>query len=229
MIFADSSLSIWTTSVSDGVRQAVNTVIAGVPAAIAAIVVLVIGVIVGYILKEIVVRVLRAIKLGQLAQRTRLTTVFAGKYDWAELIGDLVKWFFIIVFLLQALAIAHLEQISDIVNRLLRYLPNVFVAAVVVFVGIVIADLTARVVRDALRVAGASTAKMASNVSRWAILTLVSFTALAQLGVNTLFFAQLFTGIVAALAIAAGLAFGLGGKDAAKDWIDHVSKGLKRD
>lgn len=225
----NGSLQTWTDSVSSGVGDALRKVILAVPDILAAVVVLLIGLIVAAVLKAVVVRVLRAVKVQPLANRVGLNRVLPEKFDFVELLGDLVKWFFIIVFLLQALTIAHLQQVNDVVQRLLNYVPNVLVAAAVVFVGYVIADLTSRVVHDAARFAGGSTGRLLGEVAKYSILGVAFFTALAQLGVNTLFLDRLFTAIVVMLALAGGLAFGLGGRDAAKDAVDSMRGAFKRE
>jgi small-conductance mechanosensitive channel len=149
--------------------------------------------------------------------------------DLVNLLGDLVKWFFIIVFLLQALSIAHLQRVTDLVQHVLGYVPNVLAAAALLFVGFVVADLTGRLVLNTARAIGANTARLLSDGSRYTIMAVVSFTALAQLGVNTVFLERLFTAIVAMLALAGGLAFGLGGRDTAKDVLDRVRGSFERD
>lgn len=220
----DNNLSDWTNSVQTGVSDAVQQVISYLPKFFGALVVLLVGVVVAYVLKALVVRLLKAIKVQPYANKVRLNEVFPGKYDVAELVGDLVKWFFIIVFLLQALSIAELLAVTDLVNDLLGYIPSVLAAVVLVLVGSVVADLVNRVVVNAARMVGAVTAAMLGQVARYAIWVVVVFTALAQLGVNTLFLDRLFTAIVVMLALAGGLAFGLGGQSTAKDWLESARK-----
>jgi hypothetical protein len=224
-----SNISNWTDSVRTGVGDAVHNVVVAVPDVLAALVVMLVGVVVAVVLKNLVVRVLRMVNVKNITQSVGLEKVFPGKYDFVELLGDLVKWFFMVVFLLQALKIAHLDQVSDIVSKLLAYVPNVLVAAAVVFVGAVVADLTSRVVLNAARAVGASTARLLADVAKYAILGVVTFTALAQLGVNTLFLDRLFTAIVVMLALAGGLAFGLGGQTVAKDVLETVRKSFKKE
>ncbi len=222
-----SNFSSWSDTVSSGVSDAVHSVVVAIPDFIAALVVLLLGVIVGVVLKALVVRLMRAVNVRKWTDQIGWNKVFPGEYDLANLVGDLVKWFFIIVFLLQALTIVHLTIVSNIVARLLAYVPNVIAAAVVLFVGFVVADLTGRIVVSAATAVGATTAALLGNVARYSIIAVVVFTALAQLGVNTLFLDRLFTAIVVMLALAGGLAFGLGGRDAAKDAIDTVRKNVK--
>lgn len=220
----NNNLSDWTNSVQTGVSDAVHQVITYLPKFFGGLVVLLIGLIVAYVLKAIVVRVLKAIKIQPYVNKAHLNEVFQGNYDVAELVGDLVKWFFIIVFLLQALSIAQLLAVNSLVNNLLAYIPSVLAAVVLVLVGGVVADLTNRVVINAARMVGAATAALLGQVAKYAIWVVVIFTALAQLGVNTTFLNDVFVAIVAMLAVAGGLAFGLGGQTAAKEWIETMRK-----
>jgi hypothetical protein len=224
-----SSVSTTADSVREGVGDALHDVIVYVPDLLAALVVLLFGVIVAAVLKTVIVRVLRMVKLGSVAKASHLNDVFPGSFDIVELLGDLVKWFFIIVFLLQALTVAHLLQVNGLVQGLLNYVPSVVAAAVLIFVGSVVADLTSRIVVNAARAVGTATAHMLGNVTRYAVMTLVVFTALAQLGVNTTFLNDLFVAIVAMLALAGGLAFGLGGQDVAKDILKSIRSSFRND
>lgn len=224
---ANSDVSVWTESVRNGVGDALHNTVTGIPDVLAALVVVLIGVIVGVVLKSVVVRVLKAVNLNATAKRVGWDKVFGGEYQVVELLGDLVKWFFIIVFLLQALTIAHLETVNDVVSRILAYVPNVIAAAAVVFVGLVVADLTSRVVTDTARALGGKAAHFLGDFARYTIVAIVSFTALAQLGVNTLFLDRLFTAIVVMVALAGGLAFGLGGRDLAADALKRLRKNVQ--
>ncbi|HSH31679.1 MAG TPA: hypothetical protein VK963_03385 [Candidatus Saccharimonadales bacterium] len=223
------NVSSWAESIQNGVGEALQTVVAYIPNILGALVVLLVGVVVAAILKGAVVKLLKAVKVKPFADKIGVNRVFPGQYDVVDLLGDLVKWFFIIVFLLQALSIANLLQVNDLVRSLLAYIPDVLAAVVVVLIGAVVADLTSRIVTNAARAVGATTARLLGDVAKYAILGVVAFTALAQLGVNTLFLDRLFTAIVVMLALAGGLAFGLGGRDLAKDVLEGVRSSFKRE
>lgn len=224
-----STISDWVSSVKTGVSDALRQTFSYLPHLLGALVVLLIGVIVAYVLKAVVVRILRAIKIKPYLERIGMNQVFPERYDFVELVGDLVKWFFIIVFLLQALAIAGILAASGLVQGLVSYLPNVVAAAALIFVGGVVADLFSRLVMGTVHVVGSAGANFLGNLTRYTVWVVVLFTALAQLKVNTIFLDRLFTALVAMLAIAGGIAFGLGGQGAARDSLDLLRKNLKRD
>lgn len=225
----DGDLKSWADSVQTGVGEALRRVAASIPEILAALVVMLIGVIVAFVLKQVVVRLLKAVNLKALTDKVGFNQVFPGKYDLAELLGDLVKWFFIVVFLLQALAILGINEVSDLVGKLLSYIPDVLAAAALLFIGVVVADLVARVIMNAARAMGSTTSRLLADGARYTIIAVVAFTALAQLGVNTVFLDRPFTAIVAMLALAGGLAFGLGGRETARDILDSMRRSFRRE
>ncbi|MBI4078875.1 MAG: hypothetical protein HY429_01100, partial [Candidatus Levybacteria bacterium] len=109
----------------------------------------------------------------------------------------------------------------------LFYLPNVFVAAIIALVGFVFARLSHDVVLASIRGVSPDTAQTIASVARWAVTVFVLLAVLNQLGVASDLIRILFTGFVAMIAVAGGIAFGLGGQGAAKDTIDALRKRLK--
>jgi hypothetical protein len=140
-------------------------------------------------------------------------------------IGALVKWFLVIVFLLAAVNILGLSQVSDFLSQVLLYLPNVVVAALILIIAVKVAEVVDRSVRASAEATGLRGA-FVGVVARWAIWIFALVAALLQLGVATILLQTFVTGLVATLALAFGLAFGLGGKDAAASAIERVRRDI---
>ncbi len=102
---------------------------------------------------------------------------------------------------------------------MIGYLPNVFVAILVLFLGTLAATVAADLVRGASASAKIGNPNLFANIARYAILGFVALIALEQLGIATALLNILFTAIVGAAALAAGLAFGLGGQDTARKYL----------
>ena len=117
--------------------------------------------------------------------------------------------------------------IGNLLNELLLYIPNVFVAAVIGLVGFVLAKLAHDVVLASVKGLTADTANGLATVTQWAISIFVILVVLDQLGVASDMLRILFTGIVAMLALAGGIAFGFGGQDTARDILGIIRKRLK--
>lgn len=217
----------WTEATTSAVRESLVNIISFLPNVIAALVVLLIGVIIAWAVKTVIVRGLSFIKLKKYTDAVGLGNIFTEKVEVTELLGDLAKWTVIIVFLVPALEILDLTQVNDLLKGILAYVPNVVVAVVVLFVGAVVADLVSRVVKSTAATVGTRTADALADVARWSIIVFAVLVALVQLQIAVTLIQTLWTGIVALFAIAGGVAFGLGGKDAAAETIARVRKNFK--
>jgi hypothetical protein len=217
----------WWNVTTEAVSESLRSVFSYLPEVVGAIVVILIGVLVGWALKTVVVKALRFVKVKPYTDAIGLNKVFKTKEDMVELVGDLVKWVIIIIFLIPALSILGLTDVSEIVKGIVAYLPHVVVAAVIVMVGAILADLASRAVEAAAQTIGAKTAAIVADITRWAIIVFTILVALNQLGIASDIINTLVTGFVALIAIAGGLAFGLGGQEAAKDAITRLRKNLK--
>jgi hypothetical protein len=218
----------WTDTTTTSVRDSLGEVIGFIPEIIAALVVILIGVIVAWAVKVVIVKGLSFIKLRKYTDSMGLSRVFTEKVEVAELIGDIAKWTIIIIFLIPALTILNLDGINDIIRDIVDYIPNVIVAVVILMVGVVAADLTARVVRSTAATIGARSAEMLADVARWAIVLFSVLAALVQLNIAAGLLQILWTGIVAFFVIAGGIAFGMGGKEAAADVISRARKNIPK-
>ena len=186
-------------------------------------IILIVGFFVAALLKKILLTLLAFFRVDALLNKTGLITQKEVRI-WQEVLTELVKWTIIILFLIPTLETWGLSRATVVLNQFLFYLPNVIVAVVIGFVGIVVSNLTADLVRHSIKSSGATSAL---TLSAFAKSTIVFFTILImmnQLGVAQDLIRIFFTGIVAALAIAAGLAFGLGGRDTAKRILDDIMK-----
>jgi hypothetical protein len=135
--------------------------------------------------------------------------------------------FFIIVFLVVALNVLGLSEVNVFLLQVLAYIPNVVVAMFILFIASMAADILGSLISGASLAVGSHVAHLLGSITRWAIWIFALMFAFSQLGIAPQFMNILFTGIVAMLALAGGLAFGLGGKDAAAEFIKEVRSEIK--
>lgn len=206
-------------------------VIQFVPTLVVAIVIFIIGWLVGVGVGRVVAQIVNALRIDQALKATGIEHVLARagfQLSSGKFIGGLVKWFFIIVFLVASLDVLHLTTVnlflSDVV---LGYLPQVIVAVLILLVAAVVADAAKRIVEGSAKAASLSSAGFLGKVAQYAIWIFAFLAALAQLNVATAFVQTLFTGVVIAVSLAVGLAFGLGGQKAAERYIDRLSEEIK--
>lgn len=214
-------LEIITTSFSTAWEQFITFL----PNIIGALVVFLIGWVIAVGLGKVASQIVKALKIDALLEKVGLRKPLerAGlKLDSGAAIGWLVKWFFIIVFLMAAADILRLSQITDFLKSVLLYIPNVFVAILILVAAALVAEFLEKFVKASMEAAKLSTAKFVGSVAKWSVWIFALLAALIQLGVAPSLINIIVTGFVAMLAIAGGLAFGLGGKDSAKEVVSKL-------
>ncbi|MDB5194889.1 MAG: small-conductance mechanosensitive ion channel [Parcubacteria group bacterium] len=217
------------TTWADVLNQSLQSLFWGlvqfIPNLVVAVVIFLIGWIVGAALGRLVAQVIAAIKVDQALRAAGVEKVVerAGfTLNSGAFLGALVKWFFIIVFLVASLDVLGLTDVTAFLRGVvLTYIPQVIVAVLILLVAAVLAEAADRVVAGSARAAGLKAAGLLGTLSRWAIWIFAVLAALDRLGISPLI-QTLFTGVVVALALAFGLAFGLGGQAAASRYIERI-------
>ena len=147
--------------------------------------------------------------------------------DASAFIGAIIKWVFAIVFLMAAVEVLGLKGFAGFLGNILGYLPNVVVAAFILVVTVIITDILEKVVRAAVESIKVGYGQVVAAIIRWSIWIFAILAILIQLRVAPSLIQTLFTGLIAVIVIAAGLAFGLGGKEIATDVLRDLYKKLK--
>lgn len=197
-----------------------------VPNLVVAIVIVLVGWVVGALLSRVIAQVIRSLKIDDALRRAGIEEVVERggiSLDSGHFIGGLVKWFVIVAFLVTAFDVLGLTQINTFLRDVvLLYLPRVIVAALVLLAAGVLGDVMKKIVVTSAKAAGMHSSGFAGNVTKWAIWIFAILVALSHLGIAAAFVQTLFTGVVVALSLALGLAFGLGGQDAAAKFIEKT-------
>ena len=197
------------------------------PKLIGAVIVFLIGVLIAGALKKVVVRLAVWLKLEYLAEKLELKSSLQKigiQLSVGELLGWIVKWFIIIAALLAATDILEWSQLTDFIKQALLYVPNVMIAVLILLAGTLLANFVRNIVHRAVVAARLESAEFLAGIARWAIFLFSLLAALSQLQVAPSMIQPLFAGLVAMLALAAGLAFGLGGKEQASRFLDRLRK-----
>jgi hypothetical protein len=203
--------------------------VATFPKILLAIVVFIIGWIVATTLAKLVMAAIDALKLDRLFKGAGAEEMFARagiRLHIGKFFGELVKWFIIVVFLVASLNILNLDQVTIFLQQVLAYIPQVIIAALILVAGTILADFVRKLVSGSAAMANVRSARMLGTVAYYAIWVLAIVTALDKLGIFGYFGQIIFTGLVLMIALAFGLAFGLGGKEVAGRWLTRVSEDL---
>ncbi|MEK7614751.1 MAG: hypothetical protein AAB428_03740 [Patescibacteria group bacterium] len=218
-------IETWSQALSQSFYGLWGGVIDVVPKIVAAIIIFVLGWIIASVIEKLVAQIFKVIMVDKALKSAGLEDSLARggiRLDSGMFIGALVKWFIVIIFLMASLEVVGLNQVNEFLGQIVGYLPQVIISALVLLVAAVVANAADRVVTSMARTAGISSAGFLGGVSRWAIWIFAIMTALTQLGIAGQLMFILLQGVVAMLAISGGLAFGLGGKDAAARYIERL-------
>lgn len=201
-------------------------VVAFLPNFIMGVIILLVGWFFGLILGRATVHVFEILKIDHLFGRLgfhHISKKTGHDVSVGAFFGALVKWTVIVAFTLTAANIFGLFYVSSFLLSILNYLPAVFVAGFILIIASIFGNLAEKVIDGSVRAAGFH-ASFAGSLAKYAIIFTGILAALNQLEIMSIFTNALFIGIIAALALAFGLAFGLGGKEAASRAIDRLEK-----
>ena len=208
----------WGQAIMTSVAAALAMFLGAIPKVIGFAVILIIGWLVAGLIATAVAALLRAVKFNDLAQRSGFSGFVqkAGiKTDAAGALANLAKWFVRLIVLVVAFDALGLPAVSQVLQQLLLWLPNLVVAMVVLVLAGLAANALHGLVRGATAQAGLGNPDLLANIARVAVWAFAVVVAVNQLGIATTLVNTLFMGTVGALALALGLAFGLGGRETA--------------
>ena len=227
-------ITTWGDAVFVSLTNALNNFLAAVPLIVGALLILLIGWILSNILAGLTTRLLRRAGVDRLYAQHGQAVYPEGamRYTPSVVVGEVVRWLIRIVFLIAAANALGLPQVSELLNQILLWIPNLIVAAVVLLV----APVLARFVRGAIEVAagqmGFTNASLLGRIAQIAIIAFAVIIAVNQVGIAANLVNTLFIGLVAAVSLAFGLAFGLGGRDVAAEvtrgWYESTRQTAQR-
>lgn len=199
---------------------------------IPALIVFIIGWFIAAGVGKIVTEILKKLKLDKLFESTGWKEAMDKaeiKTTISEFTGNLCKWILIIVFLAISSQIIGVERFSAFLfDGIIPWLPNLLVAVLILVATVIIAHFAEKMVKVSAGGAKVDYANLAGAIVKWSIWLFGIFAILSQLGIAEKIVLSLFQGIMALIAIAGGLAFGLGGKDFAADILKSLKEKMKK-
>ena len=219
---------------SDIVRESLLTLWVGVagfvPRFVAAIVVFLIGWLIAMVLGKAAWHIVMVLKVDNALTKIGFKQAWERggfRLDTPKFFYELVKWFFVVVFLMAATNILRLDQVTEFLGTVVLYLPNVIVAAVILLIGILVAKFLEGLVRASVKAAGLVSANFLGALTKWAVFIFTLLISLAQLRVADDIIRTVIIGFVAAVALALGLSFGMGGVKHADEMIGKLRRRIE--
>ena len=222
-----SEITDWSVALMSSLTAAMAVFFSAIPKIFGFVVIIIVGWLVASLVEKAIAAILRTIKFNDLAKRSGLAD-FVDKMgtgtDSAGMLAAVVKWFIRLIALVVAFDALGLPAVSDVLRQLLLWLPNVVVALVVLVIGGLLATALSNVVRASAAKGGLGNPDLLAKVASTVVWTFAIVVAVNQIGIATTLVNTLFMAVVGALALALGLAFGLGGRETAaqiiKDWYE---------
>src|ERR671921_804495 len=200
-------------------QNALSTFLSYIPQLIGALIILIVGYIVAKVLQAVVGRVLQAVGFDRWMERGGIKQFF----DRAEtnqtpvsILGQLVFWFVFIIAITMAADALGIPQVSAVLAQLIAYIPNIIAAILILILAALLANFVSGIVR------GATGSGLLASVAQYAIIVYAAFAALTQLGIAVQLTANTFLILLGGVALAAALAFGIGGREVAQDILQKA-------
>ncbi|MED4534337.1 mechanosensitive ion channel [Metabacillus fastidiosus] len=202
-----------------------NNILTLIPNIAVAVVLILVGLWLGKWVEKIVAQMLRRVGINGLLYQMGLGSLNkeTAKYTISDIIGMIVKIVIVLLFTVEALRIVHLDFLVTLATAVISYLPMLFAGIIILGIGLYIGNLTERILQNVLK---NSYSRLLASIAKYAIFTITIFMALDQVGVAHSIVNAAFILILGGLALAFGLAFGLGGKDFAAKYLRRLDNKL---
>jgi hypothetical protein len=222
----------WLTFVVvDPVKAMLIKIWGYVPVIAGAIVILIVGWLIAKLVETVIVRVLKAVRLDSASEKAGLSKILAHgdiKQTVSELIGAIIYWIVILVVIATALGTLNLTVASELVSRLIEYVPNILGAIFILIVGTFLADFVSTIVRTTAGNAGIKKAAILAKMSKVILIIFAVVIAIEQLKIASALIVLAVNIILISLGIGIALAFGLGCKDIAGKFVQDVINEVKK-
>ena len=195
------------------------------PNLMAAIIIFILGWLASRIIKSLITKILGAIKFDTLTEKAGINDLLAKGNIYKrprEVLAILAYWFLLLIVIVASFDALGLPIISELLNKILLYIPNVIAAIVVLIFGAILANFLSTFLQTVCSGLGKEMATLLSTIAKYAILILAITMALQQLNIATPVVTAAFSILFGALCLALALAFGLGGRDAAANYLQKL-------
>lgn len=222
-----SMIKDWSTITLEALQNTWQGFLLFLPRLLGSIIVFVIGWLVATGVGRLIAEILKRLKFNQIFERTGWREALSKaelKVNPSEFVGGICKWILVIVFLLASVEILGFVQFADFLSDVLGWLPNLIVAVAIFVVAIILTDILEKVIKAGAKKMELGYTGFLGTSVRWAIYVFAGLAILLQLGITPTIINTLVMGFVGMISLAFGLAFGLGGKDAAAKMVEELKR-----
>ncbi len=230
-----TTVTNWGAGFITGLTAGLARLFGAIPNIIGAALLLAIGWVIAGIVGGLVSKVCKAVHVDTVSTRVGAADFLeqtGTRLKASDILGEVIKWVVRLVFVEMAAEQLGMPQVSQIINAILAFIPNIIVAAVILGVGAFLGKLLGGLAHGAASEARIGNAGLFARLTYGAIMAFAIIAALNELNVAPIVVNTLYIGLVAAISLALGLAFGLGGRDTAArltaQWAGQLEAATKR-
>ncbi|MGZ3568239.1 MAG: mechanosensitive ion channel family protein [Thermodesulfobacteriota bacterium] len=218
---------VWRTAIIESFNKFLGKVLIFLPNLLAMVTILIIGFLIAWAVKVLLLRFLKAIQFDKVSKQWGLSDVLSKggvAYSPVSLLTRFFYWVIVLITLILGINALEVTATQKLITQFFNYLPNLFAAIIILVIGYLISMFLGQATLIAAVNAQMESAKILARAVRWFIIILSLTMALYQLGIAEKViiaaFSIFFGGVVLALAVA----FGWGGRDLAKDFLERLYK-----
>lgn len=218
---------VWRTAIIDSFNKFLGKVLTFLPNLLAMVTILIVGFLIAWAVKVLLLRFLKAIQFDRVSKQWGLSDVLSKggvTYSPVSLLSRFFYWVIVLVTLILGINALEVSATQNLITQFFNYLPNLFAAIIILVIGYLISMFLGQATLIAAVNAQMESAKILARAVRWFIIILSLTMALYQLGIAEKViiaaFSIFFGGVVLALAVA----FGWGGRELAKDFLERLYK-----
>ncbi len=209
-----------------------QNILALLPNVLAMVMILSVGLVAAWATGHLVERVLRVVGLDRLCDRIGVNAALLRggvKTDPSRLVGRTSYWILLLFATTAALGALNLQPVNAFARSFLAYLPHLFTASLILLAGYLLSNFVSQAALIGAVNAGLPPARLLAACSRWGVQAVAMAMALEQLGVAKTVVVVGFGIVLGGVVLAAAVAFGLGAKDLAKDFLEQRLSAHPRD
>ena len=222
----------WMSLMMGPVQQLLSEILVKLPSVLAALLLLLIGMVVGKIIRAAVEKFLKFVRVDEYTEKVKVNELLArlgfGQSP-AFVVGFLVYWLIILVFLVSAANAVQLTVVSQLLERFVLFIPKLIGAVVIVASGLLLGHFFGEVVLNAATANKLDSAVAFSKTVRVVVVIFAGVMAIEQIGIDTTIITSSIQIILGTIGLAVAIAFGMGGKDVAAEIVKNfIAKAKQR-
>lgn len=218
-------LKIWQNSLEQSMLSLWEKVTTYFPNIAGALLIVAIGYFISKVLRKTSEKILTKSKLDNVCDKVGVHEAFAKvgiKNKFSSIVGFLIFWMFMLTFLISAAESLNLAKVTETIDALVMYLPNVLGAALVFVLGLMLAQFVANALEGLSKQIGLEYSKILANLTRGILVVFVTVLAISQLQIETVLLDNVLQILLLSAGAVVALSFGLGTRGLSRNLVSGI-------